>query len=315
MKPRLVFTAAVMDCFHEGHLNLLGEMRKLASVGQDTGQLVVMLHNDRATWLNKKRFPIQSLEQRIANLKATHLVDQVWITEEQDPAAEFEQLVKTSEYAFDIHFMRGDDWAEFPGKAKLEQLGIPIHIIKYTEGISTTKRREQLAAAEFDEDEEVFTRREQASARWERQQKIDFERRLLERKMLEPFGVTEREWYVIQGAIDDAEGLFRCAYPAETEPFYLEAIGLVANTDPAETIGLTFKLTPLCRELLAKSGIRIIRRRCKHCKGFEPVAGFIPCKTPAEFHEWSEAELIQVCQHLGVFRGEKCNQCGEMVGM
>jgi bifunctional ADP-heptose synthase (sugar kinase/adenylyltransferase) len=44
----------------------------------------------------------------------------------------------------DCIFVRGDDWRDFPGRSDIEQLGIPIVLIPYTEGVSTSQIREDL---------------------------------------------------------------------------------------------------------------------------------------------------------------------------
>ena len=126
-------TASVMDCFHEGHLNLLTEMRKIAD------KTIVIIHDDYSTFLNKKRFTVQPLKQRIKNLKKTGLVDKIIVTKSQSPYKEIKKaLCKNCIY------VRGDDWQDFPGREVLDDNKIPIRFIKYTEGVSTSQIREQL---------------------------------------------------------------------------------------------------------------------------------------------------------------------------
>jgi len=135
--PRLVFTAAVFDLLHEGHIDLLKRMR-------ERGDLTcVILHDGLSTFRNKGRFPVDSLGRRAVNLIGTGLVDIIMNTYSTSPDEEFRRVA--DRYGdFDLVFMRGDDWGEFPGKSTLEELGIPIEFKPYTKGISSTSLRQQL---------------------------------------------------------------------------------------------------------------------------------------------------------------------------
>ncbi len=135
---KVVFTAAVMDLFHEGHANLLRAMR--AEAGPD-GLVVVMLHSDHSTWLNKKRFPAQALDHRMQNLKMTDLASAIHPVYRQFPAFE---TIPVLYPAAELLFMRGDDWPDFPGRGVLEALKIPMKIIPYTAGVSSSAIRSGL---------------------------------------------------------------------------------------------------------------------------------------------------------------------------
>jgi hypothetical protein len=77
------------------------------------------------------------------HLIGTGLVDIIMHTYSQSPTHEFIKVA--DRYAdFDLVFMRGDDWAEFPGRQTLRELRIPIEFKRYTEGISSTALRKQL---------------------------------------------------------------------------------------------------------------------------------------------------------------------------
>lgn len=156
MKPRLVFTAAVFDMLHHGHTNLLRTMRTHADDAlpvttpefRPSGQVLVILHDDLSTWRNKGRFPVQSFEHRKANLQLTQLVDLVWQTKEQQPAAEFANVIRMFGKKYDLLFMRGDadDWPDghFPARQVLVDAGVEIRLIGRTPGISSTAIRDQL---------------------------------------------------------------------------------------------------------------------------------------------------------------------------
>lgn len=139
---RVVFTAAVMDLCHRGHLNLLNAMRQEAGID---GRVIVILHDDKSIYETKGRIPLQNFEQRKQNLLITGLVDEVILT------TDYRHLAKMIEYVVEVNkgneflFMRGDDWQEFPARTTLEVMEIPIKFIKYTEGVTSTLLRKELA--------------------------------------------------------------------------------------------------------------------------------------------------------------------------
>lgn len=135
----VVFTVGVFDLLHRGHVNLLRKMKEDAC----EGGVVVILHNDRSTWLNKGIVPVQSYERRRNCLMVTGLVDRIYSCNRQSPEKEI-RLVARPFKAHDLLFMRGDDWQDFPGRAVLEELGIKIRLIPYTDGASSTLSREEM---------------------------------------------------------------------------------------------------------------------------------------------------------------------------
>jgi len=132
---KVVLTAAIMDMLHKGHLNLLREMRKSGDY------VIVVLHDDKSCFLIKDKIPVQSIKQRVNNLKITGLVDKVLITKSTDPADQFKKVIKNYK---DILFIRADDNIDFPGKWILTCNNVPIKYVPYTKGISSTKIREKL---------------------------------------------------------------------------------------------------------------------------------------------------------------------------
>lgn len=134
---KIVFTAAVMDLLHEGHLNLLGQMRK-------SGDLtLVILHDGFTTFENKRKLPIENLEKRTRNLIDTGLVDIIWHTYEKSPKKEFMRVIDRFR-DHELLFMRGDDWAGFPGKWLLDAHNVEQRLIPYTKGVSSTFLRDKL---------------------------------------------------------------------------------------------------------------------------------------------------------------------------
>ena len=132
---KVVLTAAIADLCHAGHINLLKEMRK------NGDYVVVVLHSDESCYSIKGKIPIQNLEQRKSNLRITGLVDEILVTHNDDPAEAFRNVIFGNK---DLLFMRGDDNKDFPGKWIIDENKIPIKYVKYTEGISSSKIREDL---------------------------------------------------------------------------------------------------------------------------------------------------------------------------
>lgn len=140
-ETRVILNAGIYDLCHRGHLRLLHRMR--AAAGAD-GKLVVVIHDDKSTYLIKGKIPLQTLEHRIKNLEITGLVDEIIISYSTDPAKEFEAAIDAHDGHL-ITYMRGDDLQkQFPGQWKLEEIGVPIVFLPYTKGVSSTDLRKEL---------------------------------------------------------------------------------------------------------------------------------------------------------------------------
>lgn len=144
-KYKVAITVGVFDCFHQGHRNLLGKMAEAAD------ELVVFIHDDVSTYLNKGRFPIQTWEHRRSNLNAAMhgykiKVFPVFLI---NPGMEIANYIsnnfQTKEEANKgAVYMRGDDWQDFPGRDMVEKCNVNIEFVKYTEGVSTTQIRKEV---------------------------------------------------------------------------------------------------------------------------------------------------------------------------
>lgn len=134
-KGRVVLTAAIMDVFHEGHKNILEEMRRYGD------KVIVVLHDDLSCYRIKGKIPMQTVKHRKRNVLLTGLVDKVLITKSVDPADKFAKVLR--QYP-DVLFMRGDDNIAFPGRWIIDQNAIPIRFIKYTDGVSSTELRNEI---------------------------------------------------------------------------------------------------------------------------------------------------------------------------
>lgn len=123
--------------FHAGHSELLRLMNNEAD------EVVVFLHDDKSTYLNKDKFPVQDFEHRKKNLLDTELVDRVIAVVDSDPGADFKWFIHKHKDEGLVYY-RGDDWENFPGRGELEERGVEIVFKEYTTGISSTKIRSEL---------------------------------------------------------------------------------------------------------------------------------------------------------------------------
>ena len=133
MSDATVLTVGVFDMLHEGHAKLFERMA-------EKGTPVVLVHDDRSVFDLKKRFPVQTLSQRMRNIIDTGLVAQgdVYDLRSVDPSEWLRWIVTVRK---GCTFMRGDDMPEFPGHRTLRELGIPVELVPYSKGISSSQRR------------------------------------------------------------------------------------------------------------------------------------------------------------------------------
>lgn len=137
MKYDIALTCGVFDLFHKGHKELFDLMKKNADY------LVVVVHDDKSTFENKSKFPVQSKEQRMKNIEALGVINSIMEVQTANPKDTLDKFIRMNE-GKKIVYVRGDDWLDFPGKDIIEKHKIPIIYKKYTEGISSTLIRENL---------------------------------------------------------------------------------------------------------------------------------------------------------------------------
>ena len=140
---KYAITVGVFDCLHEGHVNLFKRMCELGE------HVVVIVHDDQSTFQNKGRFPVQKWEHRMENLQACGLVDEIRRVANADPSNAIGLLLAVCEEsertkADDFVYVRGDDWQNFPGRKTIEDAGVEIVLIPYTEGVSTSQIRSDI---------------------------------------------------------------------------------------------------------------------------------------------------------------------------
>ena len=133
MKPKVVLTFMCADLFHIGHLNLLERAKRLGDV------LVVGLPTH---WTikehTKHKDMIFTAEERLRIVQAIKYVDFAFVYADVPALEKSVEIIKPDLY------VRGDDWFDFPGKQRIEELGIPITYLHYTDGISTTRIKKRI---------------------------------------------------------------------------------------------------------------------------------------------------------------------------
>jgi glycerol-3-phosphate cytidylyltransferase len=137
--PNLAFTIGGFDLLHEGHVNLLGRMRALA------GRVVVGLATDNHLAQSKGVRPHETWAERAAAV-APYADEVVPVGYPVDAAVD--ELVARPDWAgyADRLYVRGDDWADFPGRARVER-HFRVAMVPYTRGVSSTQRRAAALAA------------------------------------------------------------------------------------------------------------------------------------------------------------------------
>jgi len=137
MKYDVAIVACIMDMTHVGHIELLKIMREKAN------ETWLFLHDDKSAYHLKNKFPVQSYEHREKNLMATGLVDEIITVMSKNPGPLFEAvLINNKDKRF--IYVRGDDTFDWPGKEVIEKYNVPIFYKKYTDGVSSTKLRDEL---------------------------------------------------------------------------------------------------------------------------------------------------------------------------
>lgn len=134
-KYKIGFTDGVYDMFHVGHLNMIRKSKEMCDF------LIVGVHSDAIVESYKHRKTIVNERDRCAIVGAIKEVDEAVINYTRDKIELWEK------YHFDVIFI-GDDWKGTERWNNFEKVlgeyGVKVEYIPYTQGISTTKIREQL---------------------------------------------------------------------------------------------------------------------------------------------------------------------------
>ncbi|MES2223477.1 MAG: adenylyltransferase/cytidyltransferase family protein [Patescibacteria group bacterium] len=106
VKRKIGFTCGAMDLFHAGHYLMLAEIRPQCEY------LIVGLHTDPSIDRPEKHKPIQTVEERLIQLKGCKYIDEIII---YDTEEDLYQLLK--ELNPDVRFM-GEDWKDKPNYSR-----------------------------------------------------------------------------------------------------------------------------------------------------------------------------------------------------
>jgi glycerol-3-phosphate cytidylyltransferase len=136
---RKVITYGTFDLLHAGHINLLRRAKELGDY------LIVVVSSDEFNWNEKQKKCYFSYEERKQLVEAVRYVDLVI------PEENWEQKISdVQEYHVDT-FVMGDDWK---GKFDFLKEYCDVVYLPRTEGISTTKIKEDLGLVGKQKDEE-----------------------------------------------------------------------------------------------------------------------------------------------------------------
>jgi glycerol-3-phosphate cytidylyltransferase len=134
-KYKIGYTQGVFDMFHIGHLNLLKNAKSLCDY------LIVGVNSDRLVKEYKNKNTIIPENDRASIVEAISVVDKVILTDTLDKEKVFNDI------KFDVIFV-GNDWEHNPRwiktKDDMRKHGVDVVFLPYTEGISSTKLREEL---------------------------------------------------------------------------------------------------------------------------------------------------------------------------
>lgn len=140
------YISGVFDLFHIGHLNLLRRAKEYCDV------LIVGVSTDEWVRKFKGTDPVVPFEERRAIVEACRYVDKAV----EIPTYANDALNAWRKYRFDVQFS-GSDYEHDKGwldlKAKLEENGATVMFFPYTEGTSTTKRKDVLRKQQMQEEE------------------------------------------------------------------------------------------------------------------------------------------------------------------
>ena len=128
------FTCSAFDLCHAGHVLMLEQCK------QHCDKLVIGIQNDPSSDRHWKNTPIQTLKERIIQIKAIRYVDEIIMYEDEKELLELLKYVKP-----DVRFL-GSDYIgkRFTG----DQLDIKCIYLDRSHGYSSTELRKRIWEAE-----------------------------------------------------------------------------------------------------------------------------------------------------------------------
>jgi len=123
---KLAFTIGDFDCINQDHLHLIKEMRKVV---MPDNEVVVVLMDDYASFVNTKKFPIQDFDRRANNLR--FFIKDIRGCYSESPEATFAAVLQHArQHELSPVFVAYDDNKEFKGRGFLRENKVPIRFIK-----------------------------------------------------------------------------------------------------------------------------------------------------------------------------------------
>jgi|GEM_PF-2931573 len=132
-KDKVVFTSAVCDTPHLGHLRMFEQASKL-------GKLIVAIPSSDSNISFKGHPTINTMEER---LRVVQALEPVYLCIAYHSLEELKKLIYTIKP--DI-VCRGDDQVDFNGKKEAQEMGARIVYFPYSKDISSTEIRRRCQA-------------------------------------------------------------------------------------------------------------------------------------------------------------------------
>lgn len=141
-----VLTVGTFDMPHSGHINLFKKCRKLSYSDTSSGEVFVGVNSDQFVNKYKGSFPVYPYEERVAIINEFIDVDEIIKNDEVSLASMLINILPD-------FLVVGSDWAKKDYYAQigvseswLQEYGIMLIYVPYTENISTTVLKERLLA-------------------------------------------------------------------------------------------------------------------------------------------------------------------------
>jgi cytidyltransferase-like protein len=129
-EQRKVYTIGCFDLFHRGHSNILTSLREFGYY------IVAGIHDDASYYKLKNKYPIDTLEVRMRNVKP--FVDQLYVIPSTDPLPYIQAAVSSQDIEMGtVCYARGDDMLNFPAREWVESV-MPVYFVPRTESCSST---------------------------------------------------------------------------------------------------------------------------------------------------------------------------------
>ena len=134
-----VYTGGTFDLFHRGHVNFLQRCKEI-------GEVTVALNTDEFIWEYKNKMPVMTYTEREEVLMACRYVDRVIPNFGGANSKPSIELIQPDMIVIGSDWARKDYYAQMQfDQDWLDERGIALCYIPYTNGISSTKVKGRLA--------------------------------------------------------------------------------------------------------------------------------------------------------------------------